>query len=56
MRQESGGYEFRIKSLTQEINALRAALVERESTISKLRVEFSDLSAKIQQAATMVIS
>ena len=54
MRQESGGNELRIKSLTEELNALRAALAERESIISQIRSELSESSMKIQKATSMV--
>ena len=54
MRQESGGYDLRIKSQTEELNALRAALAERESIISKIRNELSDSSMKIQKVTSMV--
>lgn len=54
-RQESGGYELRIKSMTEELNALRGALSERESTISKLRSEFSESSVKLQNYSSMVL-
>lgn len=50
MRQDSSGYEFRIKSLTDEVNSLRAMLSERESAISKLRLEFATSSTRLSSA------
>lgn len=49
IRQQSGGFEFRIKSLTEEVNALRAALTERENTISKLRIDISQSSEQLSK-------
>ena len=39
--------ELRIKSLSEEINSLRSALVEREDIISKLRVEVHKQTTRI---------
>ena len=39
--------ELRIKSLTEEINSLRSALVERDDIISKLRVEVHQQTTRI---------
>lgn len=39
--------EFRIKSLTDEVTALRKALAEREDSISKMRVEIHERDTKV---------
>lgn len=47
IREQSGSFELRIKSLTEEVNALRAALAEREEIISKMRVEVHQYSTRV---------
>jgi chromosome segregation ATPase len=47
IRQQSGGYELRVKSLTEEVNALRSALAEREDIISKMRMEVHQYSTRV---------
>ena len=49
IRQQSGGFEFRIKSLMEEVNALRAALSDRENIIAKLRIEISQNGEQISK-------
>lgn len=55
VRQESSGYEFRVKSLNEELTSLRAALQERESTISKLRIEVHESTDRASQSLAQVI-
>jgi len=52
IRQQSGGYELRVKSLTEEVNALHAALSERENIISKMRIDLQSSSELAQKVAT----
>ena len=40
---------MRIKSLVEEINSLRSALVEREESISKMRVDVNKYSSESHQ-------
>ena len=54
IRQESSGNEFRIKSLTDELSAMRAALNDREATLSKLRIEMRESTEKLSKAASLV--
>ena len=54
IRQESSGNEFRIKSLTDELNAMRAALIDREATLSKLRIEMRESAERLSKATSLV--
>lgn len=47
IRQQSSGWDLRIKSLTEENNALRAALAEREEIIGKMRMEVHTYSTRV---------
>lgn len=42
--QEYSSYEYRVKSLSDQVSALQATLTEREATISKLRLELATAS------------
>ena len=54
IREQSGSFEYRIQSLTEEVNALRAALNEREQIISKLRIEIRESGEKVQKVSALV--
>ena len=56
IHQESGGYEFRVKSLTEELIALKASLQDRESTIAKLRIEVHESTDRASQSLAQVYS
>ena len=47
---------MRNKSLTEEVNALRAALAEREEIISKMRVEVHQYSTRVINYKVLTMS
>ncbi len=51
---DSGAYESRITSLTDELTTLRAVLSEKESSLAKLRLEILETSERTQRSVAGV--
>ena len=54
IQSNSGNYEARITTMTDEINALRAMISEKETIISKMRIEIRETNEKSQKSASFV--
>lgn len=56
IQSDSGGLESRLGTLVEEVNSLRALIAEKDTLISKLRVEVRESSEKASKSSTLVRS
>lgn len=53
-KEDSSSFEYRIQSLTEEVETLRKSVVEKDTTISKLRIEMRESADKMSRISSFV--